>query len=110
MSHVYCLMVTGGSLTDDVHDVLFDAAQAMCKRGQRKRRVRGDWYEGKVWTKFRYARIGGIAGVVFHAVVETKERAYRVNYVVRPARVHSSQVVWEMATADDFESGDPSLN
>ena len=67
----YCLMLRGGPLTDDIRDVLFYVAQVMLAGQQCRRKIRADGMEGRVVTKYRYACIGGVAGVVFHAKVET---------------------------------------
>ena len=68
MNHSFCcLMLRGGSLTDDLRDVLFYTAQEMLLHRQSRHKITADGMEGIVTTKHRYACVGGIAGVVFRA-------------------------------------------
>lgn len=86
MGTIYCLMNHGPGLTELIRQILFDTAQEMVRRDLKRKLVRNDDFEGVVTTNKDWARMGGVSGYVFRAVVESEAGVENnVSYLVRPA-------------------------
>jgi hypothetical protein len=70
-------------LTDDIRDMLFQAAYLLLKTGQGKRKVKSASCEGVVTDKGAVA-LFGMGGVQFEARLDTDMGERKVTYMVRP--------------------------
>lgn len=94
MFDIYCLMVHGHGLTDDVRNCLFDAAQEMLKKRKERRKIQKEFAEGLVTTKFKHVCFGAIAGIAFQAEIETDAYKTKVRFVVRPGDIPLEDRTW----------------
>jgi hypothetical protein len=101
-------MVSGAGLTDPMRNLLFDTAQTMFRKGQKKQKIKGDNFEGLIATKNKKAVIGGVSGTIFIAEIDMGERSTAVSYLMRPGDLHSGEGFW--GPWDQSTPLDPSLN
>ena len=82
-NNIYCLMVSGVSLSRRMADVLFDTACMMLKKGEGRKRIKDIEIEGEIHTGFQDHRLGSVSGTEFIATVETELGSGTVKYLVR---------------------------
>ena len=91
---VYCLMVAGPGIDEEVRELLFDTAQAMHRKGSRRFRLRGGNFEGLITTANKTAVIGGVTGTIFNAVIESETSKHVVSYLIRPMDMENYVCLW----------------
>ena len=79
---LYCLMVSGVPLSDEVTDVLLRTTRTMLRKGKERQSVRSDVCEGVVETRFRIANLGSLIGFVFRAEVESDAGKTTVRFLI----------------------------
>jgi len=94
MPNIYCLIMSGNGLTDEIRNYLLGTAQKMLRKGKKRLIIREDWCDGLVTTKFKNVCFGAISGVVFQAEIEASEFKTKVVFVVRPGEIPIEEVVW----------------
>ena len=94
---IFCLMISGGSLTDEVRTLLYRAACEMHRKGQERKSVKSSDCEALVQTKFQFAMLGSIYGTKFTADVETQAGKTRVHYIVQSTDLERAleEGVWD---------------
>lgn len=78
-------MLDGGTLNDNLRNLLFNAAQHMFTKRVREISFKSDWCEGCVTTDFAFGAIGNIYGYKFTAVVEWNTITTNVTYIAKEA-------------------------
>ena len=89
---IWCLMSSGGPMTDPMRTYLFYIARQMMREKKECFKLSEDGFEIGIETKFSSALLGTIGGIVFRAIVEVGSHTIHARYIVR----HS-----------DLEEGDP---
>lgn len=84
---IYCLMVNGIPVTDELRIKLFKVACDMAKKKNVRRTFKGEDGEGMVVTSYQTTLMGTISGILFEADVETEEHQGKVSYIVRPSAI-----------------------
>lgn len=109
---IYCLIVKGGFLTDEMRNELFDEAQEMLKIGRKKRKIKSHEMEGEIRTRFKISCLFGFAGIIFYALIETDKGIIKIDYVIRPTDHRTWQTCgkWITSSEDLSSCGDPNLN
>jgi len=80
---IYCLMVGGANLTDQMRDLLFYSSREMFREGRHNAHVVTDDLEARIETAFKTAVLGYIAGPVFSAEVDSIRGKATVHYIIR---------------------------
>ena len=80
---IYCLMVGGSSLTDEMRTCLFRGARAMHQQKSEQTRIITDDLEAIIQTDFRCTGFGWIYGTLFSAQVDSIHGKTTVRYIVR---------------------------
>ena len=88
MDKIYCLMVHGGSLTDEVRTSLLIAAQEMMDTREQKMRLYSKTHGIKGWlhTGYRYNALGTVGGFVFTAQFDCEGREIKARFIARPIK------------------------
>lgn len=97
MLKVFCLMVSGIDLTEDMRMLLLRTARKMRQERQEICRVVSDDLEGLIKTDFLIGGLGDIWGIVFHAEVESVNGKAIVHYIVQTRdleTVDPEDMVW----------------
>jgi len=93
---IYCFMLTGKSISDAARTALFNAAVAMAKNGQNRRKVVHDDVTAIVDTDFEAMQIGTLAGYAFEAEIWTEKGKSWVRYIVQTQDLNNvGDAVWE---------------
>ena len=93
--NIWCLMTSGGPMTDSLREYLFFLARQMMREKKERFELKEEEFAIGVETKFASALLGTTGGIVFWATVEVGPHTIRARYIVR----HS-----------DLEAGDPDPN
>jgi hypothetical protein len=100
-NNIYCLMVAGLSLTDDLRSVMFDRAQVMFREHSTWSKISGPNFEGGISTIFEEATIGSISGFRFQAEIDVGSKTGTVSFLVRPSDLRADDGIWR-----DLEDSD----
>lgn len=99
MTGIWCLMVGGGMLTDEMRTLLYAKACEMYQKDQRKGVIRGNDFEVVVRTKFRHASLGSaVSGTKFQAELVFHFGTIKVTFVVQS---------WDLEKALEYGSWGP---
>jgi hypothetical protein len=99
MTGIWCLMVGGGMLTDDMRTLLYAKACEMYRKDRRKGIIRGEDYEVVVRTKFEHASLGSaVSGTKFRAELACHFGTIKVSFVVQS---------WDLEKALEYGSWGP---
>ncbi len=91
----YCLMISGGSLTDPLRNLMLDTAQEMIAENRRRRTIKSGCGTGGITTKNERVSVGGFSGILFKAELDTERGSFKVAYIVHPSRdVRSTDGRW----------------
>ena len=114
MDKIYCLMVHGGSLTDEVRTSLVIAAQEMMNTRERKMRLYNKAHGVKGWllTQYKYNTLGTVGGFVFTAHFDCEGREIKARFIARPIKNADELLGGRWVPAPLFHSvpDDPVLN
>ena len=79
---IWCLMVSGLSISPSLRNTLYLLALEMARCGTRRQAFEADDYEGEVSTDYQESWIGTICGTTFSAHVDTDEGLMRTRFLV----------------------------
>ena len=82
MEGIYCLMMNGRGLTDEIRMFLYRIACEMFKKGEEWKSVKSPDCEALVQTKFNFAMLGSIYGTKFVVDVETNNGKTHAEFIV----------------------------
>jgi hypothetical protein len=83
---ICCLMVSGITLSDEACLALNEMARNMFRARREEMRVRNQYVEGKVVTKFAYYSVGALVGILFEATAESDAGKGTVRYLFKPTK------------------------
>jgi hypothetical protein len=105
---IYCLLVSGLPLSEEMCDALHKGARRTVRTGKSRRKIRGSNFEGRVETTNEYVSLGTIAGVYFTGIVESNTFVTKVRFIVRTADLEGlDDAVWVLpsdSTGHEFSS------
>ena len=87
---INCLMLSKGRLTEEIREVLLQAARAIVQNARRAASVQNDLYEGIVETEGKYVSFGAVSGQQFSADLATPDGVIEVTFVVQSKRLGAS--------------------
>lgn len=101
---IYCLMLSGRGLSEELCEALRRTANAMLGNDRRRRRFSCGEAEGVVTTKFQAASIGSLVGVVFEATYDRgKATNNKVSFLVRQAPPEADEWgAWQTGTVTEL--------
>lgn len=103
MKQVHCLFVSGISLTEEMHEVLYLAACSMIRKDARSQNIKRPNLEGKIRTAFTERVLVGMSGIEFYADLEMEGAKGRVKFLIRPGDYdHRGQ--WAYSDLSDDET------
>ncbi len=80
---IYCLVMSGASLTEELRSTLLRTALAMYSTNQEHQQLHGNDFEGRVTTEYKRGMVGVFSGTVFSAEIESDQGRTKVTYIVR---------------------------
>ena len=88
--YIHCLMVGGGSLTDEIRSALVEAAHDMMDAKGRKAKLtlREHGVVGNMKTDYAYGMVGMIGGYEFAAEFCHEGRDIKARFIVTPLKRH----------------------
>lgn len=87
-------MWNGHNLSDEIRSALFFAAQDMFKAQKDFKLLKSELCEGEITTEWKTARMGGVFGYIFSAVVAWENKDTQITYIVRQAEINPEDAVW----------------
>lgn len=107
MTGFVALMTSGMHLTDDLRNLLLMIAFAMIDEKEVEKRIKNEYCEGVVTTKFTPVLLGALGGIKFEAKIEMGLHTFKVHYIANPDdRVDPELLEW--VTFDS--NGTPTTN
>lgn len=104
---IYCLVVDGNLVDDDIRDMLLATAYQMAIGHQKKQRVKAEGCEGIVRTKFQRQSLVDIHGLVFMAELDTEKGRLAITYILRDQDLRALEEMEEGAWLSLEELGQP---
>src|ERR1700745_3915636 len=86
MDPFYCLMINGGTLTDQIRTTLLFISHEMISRKDRRFRLKKKTHDvdGEIKTDYKVGFLGAYTGIMFRANFDTDEDNIDVLFVVKP--------------------------
>ncbi len=115
MSHIYCLVTNGNSLTTGIASLLFEECQEAMDNKERKRRLKVPeiGLTGEISTSYKLGFIGTVAGIIFKANVDWEGGSVKAEFIVRPLRDHHNLMGggrWVNTPLFPLKASDPTKN
>ncbi len=104
---LYCLIVTGFPLDTGTCQALYEGARKLYASGSEKVKLKGDAFEGRLTSKRRDSVLGGIAGALFEAILETDIGTTKAEFIIPIGELPSKKATWTMTTpnGETFDIG-----